>query len=117
MSTSGSMRQGKLESTYDTDQSKRLSKPITRASSKHAIRQAEAKRKRIDGAAPTDWTLILADINKHRKDDQITLRAIMSAGLWDKHLLHKAGLAVDSKCDRCGNARDDTHHRFWNAQL
>ena len=74
----------------------------------NAIRQAEATRKGIDGDAQTDWTL-----NKHHKDDEITLRAIMSAGLWDKHLLHKAGLAMDSKCDRCGNARDDTCHRFW----
>ena len=66
---------------------------ITRAISKHAISKAEARRKRID------WTLILADINEHHKDDQTTLRAIMSAGLWDKHLLHKAGLAMDSRCD------------------
>ena len=47
------------------------------------------------------------------KDDQTTLRAIMSAGLWDKHLLHKAGLAMDSRCDRCVNDRDDTYQRFW----
>ena len=77
------------------------------------IGQAEAKRKRIDGAAQTDWTLTMADINKHNKEDQLTLRAIMSVGMWDKHLLHKAGLALDSKCERCGNARDDIFHRFW----
>ena len=43
---------------------------ITRASSKHAISKAEASRKRIDGAAQTDWTLTLADIYEHHKDDQ-----------------------------------------------
>ena len=37
----------------------------------------------------------------------------MSAGLWDKHFLHKAGLAMDSRSDRCGNDRDDTYPRFW----
>ena len=37
----------------------------------------------------------------------------MSAGLWDKHLLHKAGIALDRTCERCGNIRDDTYHRFW----
>ena len=60
---------------------------IRRANSKHAI-LAEDKRKRIDGAAMTDWDTTMADINKHSKEDQLTLSAIMSAGLWDKHLLH-----------------------------
>ena len=55
----------------------------------------------------------MADISKHSKEDQLTLRAIMSAGLWDKHLLHKAGIALDSTCERCDNTRDDTYHRFW----
>ena len=36
----------------------------------------------------------------------------MSAGLWDKHLLHKAELAMDSRCDRCGNDRDDTYQQI-----
>ena len=108
MNTSGFRVRGKLESTYDT-----VEQAITRASSKHTISKAEASRKRMNGAALTDWTLTLADINKHHKDDQTTLRAIMSAGLWDKHLLLEAGLAMDSRCDRRGKDRDDTYHRFW----
>ena len=55
----------------------------------------------------------MADISKHSKENQFTLRAIMSAGLWDKHLLQKAGIARDSTCERCGNTRDDIYHRFW----
>ena len=40
----------------------------------------------------------------------------MSAGLWHKHLFHKAKLAMGSRCDRCGNDRDDTYHRFWECK-
>ena len=85
---------------------------VRRACRKHNIGQAEEKRKRINGAAQTIWTLIMADISKHNEEDQLTLRAIMSAGMCDKHLLYKAGLALDSKCERCGKERDDIFHRF-----
>ena len=75
---------------------------IRRANIKHAIQLAEHKRKRIDVAAMTDWDTTMADINKHSKEDQLTLRDVMSVGLWDAHLLHKAGIALDSTCERCG---------------
>ena len=63
--------------------SQAVEQAIRRANSRHIIQQAEDKRKRIDGAAMTDWDTTMADISKHSKEDQLTLRAIMSAGLWD----------------------------------
>ena len=112
MNTSGSRMLGKQESTFDTDQFKPLSNP-----SREPASSTPSRRPKPGGSGlkvpQIDWTLFLADINKHHEDDQTTLRTIVSAGLWDKHFLHKAGLATDSKCDRCGNPRDDTCHRFW----
>ena len=71
----------------------------TRASSKHAIKKAEAKRKRIDGAAQTDWTLTLADINN-------TTRTTRPHSEPSCQLV--CGTSTSST-----KRRDDTYHRFW----
>ena len=104
MNTSGFRMRGKLESTYDTDQFKPLSKPSREPAASTPSPRPKPAGNGLTVTLLTDWTLTLADINKHHKDDQTTPRAIMSA---------KAGLAMDSRCDRCGNDRDGTCHRFW----
>ena len=89
-----------------------IEQAIERASRKHNIKPTEVKRKRIDGAAHTDWTFTTTDMDHHKAEDHLALRAITAAGLWGKYFLHKAGLTPNSTCERCRIPSEETYHRF-----
>ena len=100
-------------STHDTDQFKPLSKPSREPAASTSSRRLKpggsglTVPRRLTGTRPWSTSTNTTRTTNSRSEQSCQL------DLWGKHLLNEAGIALDSTCDRCGNRRDDTYHRFW----
>jgi ribonuclease HI len=52
-------------------------------------------------------------LSDHRPEHHQLALAILSAGLWTRERLHRAGLAPEALCPRCSGGPETLHHLFW----